>query len=278
MKVHLRALIGASLAFALFATFTPAPMDATFGAEKIAKTSLSIKSATPVSGMTVVSGDGVVLAGIASTNLAGKSLRVEIKKGKKWVAYSGRSKVASDGSFAITTTAFGVGKTQYRVSWSGNKSLAPASDTKRVTVSKWFPLVEQEIVDDNSWYYNSPRPFNGVHVAGKEYGTALTTDTYIYSDESAGWSEFNLGFHCSTMSTIIGLDDDSESGSKARFTIFVDGNSRYSKDLGIGQTATAEISLADGFRLRLQNAGLSDDYGAYPAWPTARILCSERPK
>lgn len=227
-------------------------------------------------GSRIVSGDKVKLTGSTSTNLVGRVVRVQLKQGARWIDYTGSAKVSKAKTFSIVSRAANVGKQHYRVAFAGTSTLKSSSSSKAATVWKWFPLVDQRVaskVEPLGWDY--PHLYNQMSVAGRNYSHLLAG----HSSGETSSADFNLGYHCSVFTTIVGLGDSSTSGTTGTFTVYLDGNQAAQQaNLPVGKTATVVLDASGIFRIRLEHDGFvpkpGGGAGVSPAWPTARVLCS----
>lgn len=241
-----------------------------------AKTALKVKSITPVSGDTVISGKQVRVSGTASKNLAGKRLKAQVKVDGGWKTLSASPKVSSKGTFAFTTKATGVGAVSYRVVFSATKKgklLAGSSASRAVTVWKWIPIASQNRVD----YYSSlgwwePNP-EVVNLAGVTYKDGMLGRSLRNREH---WTEYNTSFQCKSFTALAGAEDSSASAATGTSFISVDGEEVASSvvQLKVGQPTRINVDLTDSMRLRLTVLGTSDK-AVVAGWGDIRMLCKK---
>ena len=66
------------------------------------------------------------------------------------------------------------------------------------------------------------------------------------------WREYNLSRDYDVFRAVIGVDDISESGSRAEFTVTVDGREALSRQVGMFDSEEIEVDVSDAFRIRVQ--------------------------
>lgn len=93
-------------------------------------------------------------------------------------------------------------------------------------------------------------------LAGKSYGNSLVFTCDLYCDESASLARaaYNLGHNYSSFSTVAGvLDTAPNTGETATFTVFVDGDEKFSGSIAFGEPVPISITgLRGSLRLELQ--------------------------
>jgi len=95
-------------------------------------------------------------------------------------------------------------------------------------------------------------------VNAKPYDSAIAfTDLYrLPVRPCEAWAEYNISRNYATFTSVIGLDDDSPSGSTFTFRVFVDNQATPLKTVGVGETETISIDgISNGLRLKLQVSG-----------------------
>lgn len=247
---------------------TAAPAQAAPSPSKIAITAM-----TSTSKSKVVKGDKLTISGWTSANLRNQVIKAFVVRGKSTAALNISTRVNSKSRYAITIPVNqNAGSVKYVLQFPGTKTLAKTQAVQGVNVWQWFPLTDQKIVDDNS--YNAETQQN-VYVAGARYSSAIANDWSLWDDQS-GWSEWNLGYHCSTFSSKFGLTDESDSAGRAVLSVSTDGSTRYSTEVTVGQVRSTWFDVSGSFRIRLaaQSTARAD---SYPAFPVARVLCSSNP-
>ncbi|MEH0823045.1 MULTISPECIES: NPCBM/NEW2 domain-containing protein [Micromonospora] len=94
-------------------------------------------------------------------------------------------------------------------------------------------------------------------VGGKRYDHNIVASTCSATyDES---ESFNLGKRFAAFRTTAGVPDDVSDSFRARFTVLVDGEVVFRRDLGLGGTAALEVPVTGALRLTLKvdSVGLS---------------------
>lgn len=248
---------------------TAAPAQAAASPSKIAITAMSTTSKSKV-----VKGDKLTFSGWTSANLRNQVLSVYVVRGKSTAALGVSTRVNAKSKFAVTVPVNqNAGAVKYVVQFAGTRTLAKSQAVQGIYVWQWFPLTEQEIVGTKDIY--APWPQSNVRVAGTRYDSAVSRDYSMGGNESS-WSEWNLGYHCTTFSSKFGVTDESETGSRAALSVATDGTTRYSTEVGPGQVRATWFDITGSFRLRLTaQSTASPEF--FPAWPVARVLCAVNP-
>lgn len=247
-----------------------APAQAAASPSKITITATATTSKTKV-----VKGDKLTLSGWTSANLRNQVLNVFVVRGKNTSALGISTRVNSSSRFAVTIPVNqNAGSVKYVLQFAGSRTLAKSQAVQGIYVWQWFPLTEQEIVDSDDNFL-SPVALANVRVGGTRYDSAIASEYSMGRDDSA-WSEWNLGYHCTTFSSKFGISDSSKSGSSAALSVATDGTTRYSTEVGVGQVRATWFDITGSFRLRLtgQSTGTQS---VYPAFPVARVLCAVNP-
>lgn len=248
---------------------TAVPAQAAASPSKIAITATSTTSKSKV-----VKGDKLTLSGWTSANLRNQVLNVYVVRGKNTAALGVSTRVNSASKFKVTIPVNqNAGSVKYVLRFAGTRTLAKSQAVQGIYVWQWFPLTEQEIVDEAN--YSAMSTVSNVHVAGTRYPSAIAEEYWMSGDDST-WSEWNLGYHCTTFSSKFGVTDESESGSHAAMSVSTDGTTRYSTDVGVGQVRGTWFDITGSFRLRL-TAQSTASPRFFPAFPVARVLCSVNP-
>lgn len=268
-RAHRRALTLAATVLTVGGLLaTAAPANAAPSPSKIAITAMSSTSKSKV-----VKGDKLTLSGWTSANLRNQVLQAYVVRGKSTSALNISTRVNASSRYAITIPVNqNAGPVKYVLQFAGSRSLAKTQAVQGVNVWQWFPLTEQKIVGDKSF---NPEVQQNVMVAGTRYSSAIANNWSLWGDQS-GWSEWNLGYHCSTFSSKFGLTDESDSAGRSVLTVSTDGSNRYSTELSVGQVRSTWFDVSGSFRIRLagQSTAKAD---SYPAFPVARVLCSSNP-
>jgi hypothetical protein len=243
-----------------------------------AKSSISITSLKSSRGDQIVKGGKITIGGKTSTSLRKRNLSVYVTRGRATSKLNISTRVSAASRFSVSVPVnVNAGTVKYSLRFGGTSTVQKASASKSVTVAQWFPLTEQEIVDyrsDASFVRHSDVEQN-VSVAGKRYDSAIALPGPAQAD-STSWSEWNLGHHCSSFDSKFGIGDDSSAGGRSVLAVSTDGSTRFSTELGLGQTASKTLDVQGAFRLRLTVLATTDS-ASRPAFPTARILCTSNP-
>lgn len=241
-----------------------------------ARSSISITSLKSSSGDQIVKGGKLTIGGKTSTNLRKRTLSVYLTRGRSTSNLNITTRVSAASRFSVTIPVnTGAGTAKYSLRFSGTKTVAKASSTKSVKVAEWFPLTDQEVVNSGEqWGWSHPMSRDNVRVGGKTYTRAIAT-TWLGGNRSS-WSEWNLGYHCFTFSSLVGLADDSSTGGVIRTAISADGTRRYSRDVGLGAPTSVSFGLSGAFRLRIDAQSVADP-DANVAFPSAKVLCTANP-
>nr|WP_281379874.1 NPCBM/NEW2 domain-containing protein [Nocardioides ginsengisegetis] len=224
-----------------------------------------------------ITGDKVTFTGTAPASLAGATVALQRRVGKTadWVK-AAATKVTTDGTYALSGVATGVGLNQWRVTATKNGSVH-TSKVAKTTVYAWYYLSQLDTVDDDSFGSDS------VAVGGKTYSKSVMNsyDSALANDGNIVWGEWNLSYRCKTLNTWVGVADSSESGFGADFTIYVDG---AETDLGtktLGPATATVLDVSTRLRLRLELQGTPDtqknDLDGYGVYGNAKVLCSGKP-
>ncbi|NII42094.1 hypothetical protein E9228_002752 [Curtobacterium flaccumfaciens] len=243
-----------------------------------AKASISITSLKSSRGDQIVKGGKITIGGKTSTSLRKRYLSVYVTRGRATSKLNISTRVSAASRFSASVPVnVNAGTVKYSLRFGGTSTVQKASAFKSVTVAQWFPLTEQEIVDYRSdeSFIRHPDVEQNVSVAGKRYDSAIALRGPAQADNTS-WSEWNLGYHCSSFDSKFGIGDDSSAGGRSVLSVSTDGSTRFSTELGLGQTASKTFSIQGAFRLRLTVLAITDS-ASRPAFPAARILCTSNP-
>ncbi|MDO3685775.1 NPCBM/NEW2 domain-containing protein [Micromonospora sp. C28ISP2-4] len=108
-----------------------------------------------------------------------------------------------------------------------------------------------------TWLYDLP-PVDGGNgweqraetVDGKRYDHSLVASTCTATDDES--ESFNLGRRFAGFRATVGVPDDVPDSFRARFTVLVDGEVVFRRDLGLGGTAALDVPVTGALRLTLQ--------------------------
>jgi hypothetical protein len=241
-----------------------------------ASSSISITGVKSSSGSAVVKGGKLTLSGKTSTSLRKRTLEVSLTRGRKTSALGVTTRVSAASRFSVTIPVnTSAGTAKYVLRFPGTSTVKSASASKSVTVSEWFSLGGQEVTNSGEdWGWSHPYAKSSESIGGKVYTNVVTTQ-YLGKSRQA-WAEWNLGYHCSTLSTSIGLVDSSSSGGVIRSTISTDGTARDVRDVRLGAVTSTTISLTGAFRLRIDAQSVAQPE-ANVGYPYAKLLCTSNP-
>jgi hypothetical protein len=235
-----------------------------------ASSSITITGLKSSNGTQYIKGGKLTISGKTSTSLRKRTLTVSLSRGSKTAALNISTRVSAASRFSVTVPVnVDAGTVKYSLRYAGTKTVKPASATKSITVLQWFPLVDQDEVDE-SWLWST----GSASVAGKKYSDLLASGG-LYGNSSA-YAEYNLGYHCSSFSALFGLTDQSSTNALAELAVSSDGIQRSSRRLTVGKTAQVTVDLSGAFRLRLDAKSLADAT-SYAAFPGAQVLCNADP-
>jgi hypothetical protein len=102
-------------------------------------------------------------------------------------------------------------------------------------------------------------------VAGKRYDQSLVASTcYATNDET---ESFNLGKRFTRFQATAGVADTAPGDYRTRFTVLVDGETAFQRELGLGDVAEVDVPVAGKLRLvlKVESVGLTscDDAAAW---------------
>jgi hypothetical protein len=248
-----------------------------------AGTSLSLTAIKHVptkanTGAVVVAGDKADLKGKASSNLVGKRLSVQIKNGSAWAALPGGGTVSRDRAFSIriTVDTSSAGARTFRVVFAGTSALKGSTSSRSTTVWRWLPLVQLPVssTEGSSDVDAAASPHTDLTVKGKRYASLLAGDV---PTGGTGAATFDLGRHCRTFRSIIGLTDGSPAAASIAYSVYFGDVAQIAPTLKRGQTRTIDLAMSKVSKLVLRNTE-PDPFTAFDgptvaAWPTARVLC-----
>ena len=228
-----------------------------------------------VDGATVVNGQPVAFVGKAPKRLVGKRVSLERASGDngEWVRVD-RAKVKSDKTFAVAGVASGVGANKWRVRVKGHDRV-DQSAALATTVFGWFYLADVDMVAANRFGDAAAQ------IGGATYSRSMVNSSSFWYDHTA-WGEWNLSYHCLTLTAAIGLDNRSATGSTVAFRSYLDGAETNHGTLGLGPAVPVTVDVSTRLRIRLESRYVagplgSGDTSGYGAWGDAQVLCSAPP-
>ncbi|WP_375388357.1 NPCBM/NEW2 domain-containing protein [uncultured Amnibacterium sp.] len=247
-------------------------------------TSLSLTAISHVAtktdkGAVLIAGGKADLKGTASSNLVGKRLGVQIKDGASWSSYPGGGTVKGNRTFSIRITikASLTGKHTFRVVFSGSSTLKGSNASRSTTLWTWLPLVQLPVAstDGSSDVNAAVSAQTNLTVAGKRYGSLLAGDVPA---GGTGAATFELGNHCRTFRSTIGLTDSSPAAASIAFSVYFGDVAEVAPTVKHGTTKTIDLAMSKVSQLVLRNTE-PDPAGAFAAptvaaWPNARVLCN----
>ncbi len=273
------ALLCAALAlFVLVPAAGSVPAEAHRGATKVKDLILTLSSTDEPE-----SGSMVSFAGSGPASLAGVSvvLRRQVVSDGQWIKVT-KVPIAADGTFEVEGVATGVGANKWQVqaiqkTGSGKKATKTKhlSGVVSTTVFAWYYLPENYAVDSE---YMDP---GSVTIGGTGYPKS------IYAWGSSGrrgrtaWAEYNISYRCKAVNAKIGVDDQAETGFRAKFYMLLDGAETSLGQLGLGPAKDVTVDSASRLRLRVEvrpGDGIPDsDIDGSAAFGDLRALCSGKP-
>lgn len=270
MRLLIRALVAVAFAASTLGASTFTASAGPIAARPVKDIQLTLTSTSEP-----VSGEMATFTGAASTSLSGAKIKLLRRVGKDgdWVKVA-QTRIGSDGTFAISGVATGVGANNWRASTKrdGRKHLSNVATT---TVFGWYYLSELERVDYDGLYPD------GATVGGQNYGKSVVSDYYVADDGYDAWAEWNLSYRCKQLEAFIGIDDDAETGFKADFGAYLDGAETSWGEMGLGPATQVTLDTSSRLRLKLEvrpGTGIEgsgiDGSGVFGG---ARVLCSGKP-
>jgi hypothetical protein len=221
-------------------------------------------------------GDRVTFTGAAPKGLAGSTAKLMRRVGKKgdWIKV-GSGRIGADGSFALRGVATGVGTNTWRATVIRNK-VVHQSRVVGTKVFGWFYLSELEMVDEEGFEDDAAT------IGGKSYVKSVMN--WDDSDLRYGytpWAEWNVSYRCKSLNAQIGVDDDSETGMKVGFSVYLDGAETDLGEKGLGPASAIDIDTSDRLRVKVAvraGSGIEDsDIDGYGVFGNAKVLCSGKP-
>lgn len=268
----------AAIALLLPANSVAAPTDTYRGATKVKDLVLTLASSNePESGSTVD------FTGSAPAALEGVQvvLRRQVVSDGVWVKVS-TATINTGGNFSIEGVATGVGANKWQVQaiekvGSGKKAVKTrhVSAIVNTTVFSWYYLTDGSAVD-SYWMETGP-----VTIGGQGHPKSVYGYSYAGDYGRAAWVEYNLSYRCKSVNAKIGVDDDAESGFRAKFYILLDGAETGLGQLGLGPAKEVTVDSASRLRVRLEvrpGDGIpGSEIDGSPSFGDVRGLCSGRP-
>lgn len=224
----------------------------------------AVDTAVAVSGLStsaVEAGASFDVAGSASPNLEGRTVEVQAYDGASstWGAV-GRASVRN-GSWATSVVVTTAGRSvPIRAAFAGGTGLKPSTSTAAsITVFGWYYLQDRYAVE-GEWDGTGAYRISGV--------------TYAYSvAEDTEYIGVDLQRACTRFAAVVGLDDTSDSDSRASVRILADTVERYSNtNLVLGTGYPVSIDITGALRLNVQPADVTSS--PQIVFGDARVLCA----
>lgn len=218
----------------------------------------------------VTLGQSFTLTGKVSNSFKGAPVELERYDGRAVVIK--KFTTGAYGAYSVSWTPQSLGARQYRVCRpAGGAYTRGCSGWVTVTAYRWLDLVTLTPYSSHEMDYE----YETANINGTFY-TASIRDSY--PDYDVDYIEYNLNRKCKTLKSTYGLDtDQSDTGSTGRIVVSSDGNLRYQRDFGIGQSDNNRyISMDNALRIRIEMNNLTNDSGADAtgALGRPRVLCS----
>jgi hypothetical protein len=217
------------------------------------------------------SGDKVSFEGSAPTSLAGSVVTLQRRVGTKgdWISV-GKSRVGSDGAFAVGGVSTGVGVNQWRATVKKGQA-KHQSRVVKTTVFGWYYLSALSSVDTSDWDVDH----EPTTIGGQTFNKSLRVYGEYRGDSS--WIDYNVSYRCKTFEASIGVDDQSETGFTGSFTAYLDGAETTFGSKALGPATKVSLDTSARLRLRLEATTTSNNPEGYLGWGDARVLCSGKP-
>lgn len=208
-------------------------------------------------------GQTVTLSGTVSPNRAGQAVTIQryTPETGTWrsVAYPTLNSLSR---FSLSRMPTLPGVYKFRVVYAGVKVV------KSFTAYRWRYLLDLDKVDS----YGCCGHSGILDINGQTY--TRTISEYDYFSAGDRWAEWNLKRSCTTFRAVLGVSDDSRSGSRYVLAVFADAIPRHEQQYSLGESRALSVSVSGALRVRLsftKTAELSYSYGAFG---NARIRCS----
>jgi hypothetical protein len=192
--------------------------------------------------------------------------------------YVGVARTSSAGAYVMYFKQNQVGTDTFRVAIFATASMpvpkaAPLaiSPQFKVTVAAWTYLAKLKFVESDA-------P-NGVATGQAEIDGVTYDDSLIFKTaRGAEYVAYNLERHCYSLSAVLGLDDNSNSGAYGEFTVTTDGKTVFDNRVSLGQARDMSLNVSGVFRLVL-NVNFTGPKGAGRSgydlvYGDARAFCS----
>ncbi|MEZ0579849.1 NPCBM/NEW2 domain-containing protein [Nocardioides sp. MH1] len=255
MRSFIAQLVAAAVALAALLVAPAAPAEAT--------PTLTI---TRAASALVETGDTVSFSGHAPSAAHGVALKLQRKTRKRgrWITVAS-TRIAASGAWAASGKATGSGTNYWRATYTRN-GVATSSKTLSHKVYQWYYLTSYAMVDDSGSSEGSAT-IGGHRYEYSVHGTCCTAD----------WAEYNVSYRCATLRADIGIDDDSETGMRATFSMSADGARTPLGTRGLGPSARVDVDIQSILRVRLTMEYPSTDYDGYGVFGNPRVLCAGEP-
>jgi hypothetical protein len=215
----------------------------------------------------VLTGTANVFSGRVTPHAGQRKVQLQTLAHQKWHTLTSHL-WKPDGSYSIRWVITSPGAKTYRVRAEPNShgKNGATSAKVRVTGLRWHYLADLDSVDSSCGC-----SFGSIEINGKNYAHS------VYDAGTTGgdvFIEYNLRRGCRSLSTEVGLGDDSDSSSSALMEISVDGNTLFSQDFGLGQSQRFTHSVEGNLRLRLDWTNHDSDNDLTVGYGTAKVLCN----
>jgi hypothetical protein len=213
-----------------------------------------------------VYGQKVTITGKVTPASPGENVRLEraARKRGPWKLVRTK-KVAADGTYTVKDQPAAVKTHWYRIVKPASKTRsAGVSAPMRVLVYKWSYLTEVSDAVDYDDFYANDTYINGTYYRYSVFNNAGRGDGFI---------EYNLRRRCRALDTVLGLNDNTETGGTKNLKVLADGAVLYDKTLGLGQSDRLRFNVQNILRIRLEATVTDPDKYAYPGAGNPRILC-----
>jgi hypothetical protein len=194
----------------------------------------------------VVRGSALTITGTVRPHPAGTRVVLQRKQGLVWsVVRTGA--VAATGTFSFVDRPTSVGLAIYRVVTPTGATVPAVSANVPVRVLHWTYLsaiYARPVAGDLT---TDPIVSNGV-----AYANPVVLDAGCYNAWNGdSWVFYSLGRKYERLTATLGLDDLSQVGSSATYTVIGDGKTLATGALAPGATAKLDVSLSGVARMRL---------------------------
>lgn len=215
-------------------------------------------------------GAKIVFKGKTSKNLVGKRVQLQIKHGSKWAKVSSK-KVAANKTFRVAAKATKAGTQKYRLYASATKKTKAAkSKAYKYSVWKWYSIAGTE-VDSTRLDGTDTRS-----VGGKKYRHSATFGWGPGGYNESGWADYNLNYRCTNFRATIGMQDNSQTGSKRTFSLSIDDTNVNFGTVGLGAGKPVTANVSGAYRIRLKSLTANNTWGL-GVFGTPQVYCKAKP-